>query len=296
MTDVSKQFSMREIVGSVAPGAMVIFSALYVASQIPGLDIRWNQVGATWSALLIGFVLSYGIGTMLKSGTEFAFDRVTQMGAPRPAEVDAPHSLRGGWAARATGVVDPLIRRAALYLGGGHDITASNREFRDSWHDRAVPEHVVSAHVFHAAAAHYRALFDTEPSGEESLAMCEYYIRERMPGAMQEIEENAARALLMGNLIIPTLCWLCAVLIGIIVSVFKFASLLVASVLSWALLLGIVTQIIGLLLLVLVFPYFVDMIGKQWAETSRNRIKLVLVAFTIACRLSRNADAEAQAA
>ena len=56
---------------------------------------------------------------------------------------------------------------------------------------------------------------------------------------------------------------------------------------SWSFVLSLVTQALALLLLFIVFPYFVNMIGQQWAETSRARVKLVLVAFTIACRVPR---------
>jgi hypothetical protein len=237
--------------------------------------------------LLVIFVLAYGVGTMLKSGTEFAFERVTQMGQLRVTPAAAPDVLPDGWAERLARMVEPLVKRLALYLGGGKDIAASNRDFRDSWHRRAVVEGVVSARLFETATMHYRELFESEPEGEEALIMCEYYIRKQTPGAMLDIEENAAKALLMGNLIIPMLCWLFAACIGIVLSVMSFFSALASGGFSWSFVLSLVTQALALLLLFIVFPYFVNMIGQQWAETSRTRVKLVLVAFTIACRASR---------
>ena len=37
------------------------------------------------------------------------------------------------------------------------------------------------------------------------------------------------------------------------------------------------------------------MIGRQWTEPSRARVKIVLLAFVIACRLSRQTDAAERA-
>ena len=222
MSDLSSRVSLREIVGGVAPGLMVIASFIYVAARIPTLEVGWNAFGTGWSALLVIFVLAYGVGTMLKSGTEFAFERVTQMGQLRVTPAAAPNVLPNGWAERLARMVEPFVKRLALYLGGGKDIAALNRDFRDSWHRRAVIEGVVSARLFETATRHYRELFESEPEGEEALIMCEYYIRKQTPGAMQDIEENAAKALLMGNLIIPMLCWLFAACIGIVLSVMSF--------------------------------------------------------------------------
>ena len=67
-------------------------------------------------------------------------------------------------------------------------------------------------------------LFDAEPEGEESLLVCEYYIRERMPVAMQEIEQNAARAALLGTSIIPMLAWMAAALAGIVLAIVNEAT------------------------------------------------------------------------
>ena len=287
MSDLSSRVSLREIVGGVAPGLMVIASFIYVAARIPTLEVGWNAFGTGWSALLVIFVLAYGVGTMLKSGTEFAFERVTQMGQLRVTPAAAPNVLPKGWAERLARMVEPLVKRLALYLGGGKDIAALNRDFRDSWHRRAVVEGVVSGRLFETATTHYRELFESEPEGEEALIMCEYYIRKQTPGAMQDIEENAAKALLMGNLIIPMLCWLFAACIGIVLSVMSLFSAIASGGFSWSFVLSLVTQALALLLLFIVFPYFVNMIGQQWAETSRARVKLVLVAFTIACRVSR---------
>lgn len=283
----SSRVSLREIVGGVAPGLMVIASFIYVAARIPTLEVGWNAFGTGWSALLVIFVLAYGVGTMLKSGTEFAFERVTQMGQLRVTPAAAPNVLPKGWAERLARMVEPLVKRLALYLGGGKDIAALNRDFRDSWHRRAAVEGVVSARLFETATMHYRELFESEPEGEEALIMCEYYIRKQTPGAMQDIEENAAKALLMGNLIIPMLCWLFAACIGIVLSAMSFLKALASGGFSWSFVLSLVTQALTLLLLFIVFPYFVNMIGQQWAEASRARVKLVLVAFTIACRVSR---------
>ncbi len=104
---------------------------------------------------------------------------------------------------------------------------------------------------------------------------------------MQDIEENAAKALLMGNLIIPMLCWLFAACIGIVLSVMSLFSAVALGAFRWSFVLSLLTQALVVLLLFIVFPYFVNMIGQQWAEASRARVKLVLVAFTIACRVSR---------
>jgi hypothetical protein len=288
MSDVSSRVSLREIVGGVAPGLMVIASFIYIAARIPTLQVGWDAFGTGWSALLVIFVLAYGVGTMLKSGTEFAFERVTQMGQLRVTSAEASQVIPRGWAERLARSVEPLVKRLALYLGGGKDIAALNRDFRDSWHRRAVAEGVVSERLFETSTMHYRELFESDPEGEEALVMCEYYIRKQTPGAMQDIEENAAKALLMGNLIIPMLCWLFAACIGIVLSLTSFLSALASGGFRWSFVLSLVTQALALLVLFVVFPYFVNMIGQQWAETSRARVKLVLIAFTIACRASRD--------
>ena len=174
MTEVSNRVSLREIVGGVAPGAMVIASVLFVTDRIPGLGLGWGFFGTSWSALLVGFVVAYGIGTMLTSGTELAFDRVTQINTPRPDPSDMVTPPHPGWAERMADSVEPLLKRIALYLGGGKNIAEQNKEFSAHWHERAVAEGLVSSHTYDMAAAHYRALFDAAPEGEEALAMCEY--------------------------------------------------------------------------------------------------------------------------
>ena len=287
MTDVSRQVSLREIVGTIAPGAMVLAAVIYAAGKIPGLGGFSYLSGASITAVLIVTVLAYGIGTLLKSATEFAFERVTQLGAvsaqPTAAAID--DGRPPGWAARVARVIQPRVTRLALYLGGGKNIAASNKVFRDSWHVMAVDERIISPYLFSTATAHFRSLFGINPEGEESLVLCEYYIRQQTPGAMQEIEENAARAALMGNLFIPMLFALCAVAIGFFFDLAAFVGGLPSSVLNVGLLAGIVAQALAFLLVVAAFPYVVNMIGQQWTETSRTRVKLVLVAFTIACRL-----------
>jgi hypothetical protein len=278
MNPVSKQFSLREMIGSVAPGAMVLLSLFYVAARIPALNSLGRGVPG-WSAVLIGVVVSYGIGTVLTSLTEAVFEAVTRLGSvsPRPTIVTAerlPNMSESVYR-----VIDRSVKRAAWYLSGGQDITATIRRFRESWHDQAVEQRVVSQHAFSLAASHYRVLFGAEPCGEESLLVCEYYIRERMPTAMQDIEQNAAKVALMGNLIIPMLSWVVAVGAGIILSLIYRPRFL-----------GTVTDLFMFGVLLAVFPYIVRMIGHQWVEASRNRVRIVLLAFTIACRLSRPSE------
>jgi hypothetical protein len=274
MNTMSKQFSLREMIGSVAPGAMVLLSVFYVLARIPALhDIARGASG--WSALLVGFVISYGVGTLLTSLTEAVFDAVTKLGAVSPLSTESTDELPTTAADRVYRSIDQFVKRAASYLSGGQDITATIRQFRESWTETAVDEGVVSQHAFSLSAGHYRALFDAEPTGEESLLVCEYYIRERMPTAMQEIEQNAAKAALMGNLIIPVLFWVVAVGAGIVLSLINKPRLI-----------GTVTELILFGILLVIFPYIVRMIGRQWTEASRNRVRIVVLAFTIACRLS----------
>ena len=45
MSDLSSRVSLREIVGGVAPGLMVIASFIYVAARIPTLEVGWNAFG-----------------------------------------------------------------------------------------------------------------------------------------------------------------------------------------------------------------------------------------------------------
>jgi hypothetical protein len=97
---------------------------------------------------------------------------------------------------------------------------------------------------------------------------------------MQEIEQNAARAALLGNLIIPMLAWMAAALAGIALAVVNEGNFF-ASFMQLVLFGGLLA----------LFPYIVKMIGRQWTEASRNRVKIVVLAFIIACRLDRPAAA-----
>jgi hypothetical protein len=272
MTEVSKQFSLREIVGNVAPGVMVLLAVLYVLAKIPEIGSGSRVSG--WSALLVGFVIAYGLGALLTSLTKTVFEMVTQLRSTAARSViarDFPDPAESSVAARA----GHLLKRAATHLGGGQDIAAAIRTFRQSWQERAVAEGVLSDHALALASLHYRSLFDASLAGEESLLFCEFYVRERMPTAMIEIEQNAAQAALMGNLIIPMLIWLVAVGIGIVLTVltnFRIAR----TILEVALFGGLFAA----------FPVVVRAIGRQWIEASRNYVKIVIVAFVIACRLN----------
>jgi phosphotransferase system glucose/maltose/N-acetylglucosamine-specific IIC component len=280
MADVSKQFSLREIVGTVAPGAMVLVAVLYVAS----LFMQVGAVDSGWAALLIFGVISYGVGTLLTSLTESVFATVTKLGTPGGATVESPAAVSDRLSDRIYRAVDRFIQFVIAHLSGGQDITKGIKEFRETWHVRAVPEQVVSAHTFDLATMHYRTLFDDEPAGEESLLICEYYIRERMPAAMQEIEQNAARAALLGNLIVPMLAWMAAALAGALAAVIRDGNLL-----------GGATRLVVFGVLFALFPYVVNMIGSQWTDASRNRVKIVVLSFVIACRLGRPTEGPTQA-
>ena len=283
MAEASKpQFSLREVVGTLAPGAMVLLAVFYVASRLPGVG-RIGDIDSGWSALLILFVVSYGIGTLLTSLTEACFAAVTKLGTASPPSIEATIPRAHTVSERIYRNVDRTVKMAVAYLSGGNDITTGIREFRESWHSRAVTEGIVSGHTFDLASKHYRTLFNADPQGEEALLVCEYYIRERMPAAMQEIEQNAARAALLGNLIIPMLAWVAAALAGIALAVVNgslFAGLM---------------QLVLFAALFALFPYIVKMIGYQWREASRNRVKIILLAFIIACRLDRPTEARSQA-
>lgn len=279
MAEASKpQFSLREVVGTVAPGAMVLLSIVYVARQIPRVG-RIGNLESGWAAVLILFVISYGVGTLLTSLTEACFAAVTKLGAASPISVDPTIPQSNTLSDRIYRSVDRFIKMAVAYLSGGSDITTGIREFRESWDTRVVAERVVSRHAFDLASKHYQALFETEPEGEEALLVCEYYIRERMPVAMQEIEQNAARAALLGNLIIPMLAWMTAALAGIVLAVVSQGDFI-----------GSLMQLVLFGALLALFPYIVKMIGRQWTEASRNRVKIILLTFIIACRLERSAE------
>jgi hypothetical protein len=196
---------------------MVLLSAFYVAARLPGVG-RMGNIESGWSALLILFVVSYGIGTLLTSLTEACFAAVTKLGTASPLSIDPATPSGDTISERIYRGVDRFIKMTVAYLSGGTDITTGIREFRETWHTRAVSEGVVSGHAYDLASKHYRTLFDADPQGEEALVVCEYYIRERMPAAMQEIEQNAARAALLGNLIIPMLAWVAATLAGIVLA------------------------------------------------------------------------------
>jgi hypothetical protein len=94
-----------------------------------------------------------------------------------------------------------------------------------------------------------------------------------MPAAMQEIEQNAGEAALMGNLIVPMLVWLVALLLAII---FTVTSAPVSAAFEAAL----------FAVVFVAFPIVVRAIGRQWIVASRKYVKIVIVAFVIACRVA----------
>jgi len=200
MGDVSKPFSLREIIGNVAPGAMVLSAILWVWLKLGELPASLSG----WTGLLIGFVLAYGAGTLLTSVTQNVFAAVTQFrtaAPPDPAGMP-PQSLpfgaalKPGMLERTSSRIDKLAKRAVSFLSGGRDIASTIRDFRELWETRVVEERVVSQHALALAAGHYRTLLDADPAGEESLLFCELYVPDRMPSAMSEIEQNAAKAAL----------------------------------------------------------------------------------------------------
>jgi len=104
MTEVSKQFSLREIVGNVAPGVMVLLAVLYVLAKSPMGEIGSGLRMSGWSALLVGFVIAYGLGALLTSLTKTVFEMVTQLRstAARSAIArDSPDTAESTVAARA---------------------------------------------------------------------------------------------------------------------------------------------------------------------------------------------------
>jgi hypothetical protein len=204
---------------------------------------------------------------------------VTKLGTASPISVDPTIPESDTVSDRIYRNVDRFIKMTVAYLSGGSDITTGIREFRESWDTRVVAERVVSRHALDPASKHYQTLFETKPEGEEALLVCEYYIRERMPVAMQEIEQNAARAALLGNLIIPMLAWMVAALAGIVLAVVSKGDFI-----------GSLMQLVLFGALLALFPYIVKMIGRQWTEASRNRVKIILLTFIIACRLERPAE------
>src|SRR5215212_9062009 len=131
MAEVSKQqFSLREVVGTVAPGAMVLLSVLYVVSRIPGVG-GVRDIGSGWDALLILFVISYGAGTLLTSLTEAVFAAVTKLGTTSPLSTNAAARFSNSVTGRTVSAVDRFVKFLIVYLSGGQDMTTGIREFRE---------------------------------------------------------------------------------------------------------------------------------------------------------------------
>ncbi|HEY6402300.1 MAG TPA: hypothetical protein VI479_12875 [Blastocatellia bacterium] len=228
MASFSEQFSLREIVGNLAPGAIVLSSVFYVfskttyykelTSSAPDANSILNN---PFIILAIAFITSYGIGMLLTSLTQTIFNAVTKLGAgARGPTVDTNQKPESNLR-QAYGSGAKLLKRLITHLSGGQDITSTIRDFRASWQEQAVKEGVISEKAFNLAADHYRTLLNSEPAGEESLFYCELLVRDRLPTAAQEIEQNAAKAALMGNLIVPILCWLIAIGIGLTIAISK---------------------------------------------------------------------------
>src|SRR5262249_50273408 len=157
---------LREIVGNVAPGVMVLLAVLYVLAKSPMGENGPGLKMSGWSALLVGFVIAYGLGALLTSLTKTVFEMVTQVRSTAARSAIArgfPDTAPSSVTARAS----HLLKRAATHLGGGQDIVASICTFRQSWQERAVAEGVLSDHALALASRHYRSLFDASLAGEE---------------------------------------------------------------------------------------------------------------------------------
>jgi hypothetical protein len=370
MAAFSEQFSLREVIGNLAPGAIVLSSIIYVVSKtsyyqelIAGESSKGSLLSNDWIVLLVMFVISFGIGMLLTSLTETIFHTVTLLGAGARTSLGITAQEPESKIKRAFDLVARQVKRFVSHLSGGQDVTSSIREFRESWQEKAVEEGVVSKHAFELAANHYRTLFDAEPSGEESLLFCELYIRDRLPLAMLEIEQNAAKAALMGNLIMPILFWLIAIGIGLALAPFNTPSQqnqqsqeippiqlqlkhliqqqqqekqrleqqqqqqlqqaqpwqveglkqqhqgqasnleldqrqrreqlelqlqqkqeqsTVKSKSSTIIFL----ELFVFIMLLVIFPNIVRIIGRQWIKASRNYVRIIILSFTLACRLA----------
>jgi hypothetical protein len=371
MAAFSEQFSLREVIGNLAPGAIVLSSIIYVTSKtsyyqelMTGESSKNSLLGNEWIVLLVMFVISFGIGMLLTSLTETIFHTVTMLGSGARSPLGITAQEPESKIKRASDLVVRQVKRFVARLSGGQDVTSSIREFRESWQEKAVKEGIVSEHAFTLAANHYRTLFDAEPSGEESLLFCELYIRDRLPVAMLEIEQNAAKAALMGNLIMPILFWLIAIGVGLTFAAFNTNSQRsqqsqeveplrlqlehlkqqqeqekqrLEQQQQRQLQQAYPSQVEGLkqqhqeqisdlelsqrqqreqlelqirqkqeqsaikpksnttiflelfvfVMLLVIFPNIVRIIGRQWIKASRNYVRIIILSFTLACRLSQ---------
>jgi hypothetical protein len=225
-----------------------------------------------WIGALAGVAIAYGIGAVLEPIGDTAFRWMVRFGTPAPAGLPGTQSRTVG--ARVAEQAISLARKLVLYLAGGHDVTGSIRELKEDWQTKAVGEGLLSAHSLDLATTYYRSLFTTDPRGEEALIICETYLRERMPNAMQEIEQNAAKAALMGNLFVPGLTWLVAIMVALVLSI--------ANRLTWT---TIVAYAVVLVIGLLIFPHLSRYIGQEWIKATRNHIKSVVLNFVLSCRL-----------
>ena len=157
MAEAAKQqFSLREVVGTVAPGAMVLLWCSTSPHEYPGVG-RIGDVDSGWGALLILFVISYRNWDAahlvdrgsVRSHHHVGTDEEHLDGFGDPVQ---QHHVRADLPGRrSVRQSDPVA-----YLSGGDDITTGIREFRESWQTRAVLQNVVSAHSLSLAARHCR--------------------------------------------------------------------------------------------------------------------------------------------
>ena len=270
--NVSNQFSLREILGNVVPGAVFVGAILCVISQTPVGESFLVSAG-DWERALLGFVLAYVAGALLEAANEAVYETGTQLTAAPSVD---PESLVPSADVRRTPLPDSIlwvVRRIMPFLSVGHSTAAWITTFREGWRDHAASLQL-SDPIVQRASEHYRLLFGSELRGNDSLLLCESFVRERAPAAMQEIEQNAAKAILLGNLILPMLIWVPA---GALAALLSFRSRAdIPTVAVELLLVGIWLALLKVLL---------GLIKFQWIKAARDHVRIVILAFVVAGRL-----------
>lgn len=287
MSQFFKLFSLREILGNLAPGIAVLYAIDYMFNKIFntfGLNWEiWNKINsAKENYLIVFFVIAYVIGMLLTSLTQTAYQAVIRSRAI-PQFIFSNDTSRANNRKRTLSIIDWFAHHFISYLKDENVVTTSVQDFRQKWSEKVLREKVLSIHALQLAVTHYVDLFEAEPEGEESLLFCELFVRERMPSAMQEIEQNASKAALMGNLMIPIFFWLFAIGVLITLPIIQIFWKILNSQGDLRNSLGLTILYASLFVVVfkLILPFLLRLISQLWIEASKNYVRASIILIAI---------------
>lgn len=281
MLDVAKQLSLREIIGNLVPGMLVILAMTRIYSAIDSISLLddigiSSRYGNRYSSgvdikftssdvlnVVLAIILSYGVGML-----------ITSISGKILEKLDAPE----GRIMRFVSWVFNIVKLRNLIDSDSADPASDSIvELRRNWMASPIMERYISRDTMERIRDIYRSFFDTEPKGEDALHVCELFVRERTPGASIQIERHAALATLFSNLMLPAVLWLIALLLSTIQYVRPiFDGAFDGRVLQ------IVIQIALIVLYVFIIRFIAGVLREQWSQSWRYAIRDTLLGFLVA--------------